>query len=170
MTVLTAPDPSATAGGSAPPPSPPATRYDARAGCAACSRTRPADLWAAADPCSTAVSGTATTNVSTRYGYDAAGNLAAMIDAAGHTTAYAYDAAGHMTLDHRRRRRDLVWAYDDAGPADPPGEPLRPAPHELGHLDLRRRRAHATRTANSVTTTYTYDAGGNRLTARPTAP
>ena len=51
------------------------------------SATGSTDLQALADPCATATqtAGTATTNVSTRYTYDGAGNLASMIDAAGHT-------------------------------------------------------------------------------------
>lgn len=62
-----------------------------------------------------AVSGTTTTNVSTRYTYDAAGNLASMIDAAGHTTAYGSDAAGRLLTTTDADGGVLVYGYDELG-------------------------------------------------------
>ena len=112
-----------------------------------------------------AVSGTTTTNVSTRYTYDAAGNLASMIDAAGHTTAYTYDAAGRLLTTTDADGGVLRYAYDELGQrirsenrTDPPLTASVTWTYDAaGRM--------ATRTANSVTTSYGYDDSGNRRTA-----
>ena len=76
-----------------------------------------------------------TTNVSTRYTYDGAGNLATMIDANGNTTTYGYDASGRQTsvTDALGRTRD-----DRVRRPRAPDEPDRPGRHPR-HLDVRRR-------------------------------
>ena len=70
---------------------------------------------ALADRCSTAIGGTTTTNVSTRYTYDGAGNLATMIDANGNTTTYGYDASGRQTSVTDALGRTVTTGYDALG-------------------------------------------------------
>src|SRR5258706_7007072 len=71
------------------------------------------DLQALAHPCTDAISGgAATVNVSTRYTYDRAGNLASMIDPANHTTLYAHDAPGHLASTSHADGQTSVYAYD----------------------------------------------------------
>ena len=125
------------------------------------------NLQTLADPCSTATqgAGTTTANMSTRYTYDPAGNLASMIDAASHTTAYGYDAAGRLTSLTDATSKTLVWAYDDVGNrirqenrSDPPFTNSVAWTYDGAGRVL-------TRTADGVTATYTYDDNGNKLTA-----
>jgi YD repeat-containing protein len=75
------------------------------------------DLAALAHPCTDATQGTGTVsaNLSTRYVYDGAGNLASMIDTAGNTTTYAYDAVGRATGRTDALGASLLWTYDDIG-------------------------------------------------------
>ena len=119
-------------------------------------------------PCSdaTQTSGTATTNVSTRYTYDGAGNLASMIDAAGHTTTYGYDASGAPDrAGPTPTRACLVWKYDALG-RQVRQENRTDAPMTASvtwTYDAAGRML--SRTADSITTTYTYDLSGNKLTA-----
>ena len=125
------------------------------------------NLQTLADPCSTATqdAGTATANVSTRYGYDGAGNLASMTDASGHATTYGFDEAGHMTGRTDALGATLAWTYDALGNRTTQRNRTDPIPtysvtwtHDPAGRIL-------TRTADSVTTTYTYDLNGSRLTA-----
>lgn len=104
-------------------------------------------------------------NVSSRSTYDAAGNLATTLDAAGHTTAYTYDAAGHLVTTTDPDGGVLVYAYDPLGNklrkenrSDPPQTASIAWTYDGAGRIL-------TRTADSVTTTYTYDDSGNKLTA-----
>jgi YD repeat-containing protein len=165
---LIAPDPAATSGSST------ATvvtqsAYDAadRLCRVVENATGSTDLQTLTDPCSTATqtAGTTTTNVSTRYTYDPAGNLATMIDALGNTTAYTYDAAGRMTGLTDPLGETLVFAYDPLGNrirqenrADSPLTPSVTWTYDGAGRIL-------TRVADGLTTTYTYDENGNRLTA-----
>jgi RHS repeat-associated protein len=120
------------------------------------------DLQGLADPCFTALSGTATTNVSTRYTYDAAGNLASMIDARGTTTSYAYDEQGRMTGLTDALSNTLSWSYDALGRKT--GQTNRSTGTLTWTYDAAGR--VLTRAATSVATVlYSYDLNGNRLTA-----
>ncbi|HJP88998.1 MAG TPA: RHS repeat-associated core domain-containing protein [Candidatus Limnocylindrales bacterium] len=120
------------------------------------------DLATLADPCSTAVSGTTTSNISTRYTYNAAGNLASMIDGGGHTTSYTYDEAGHMTGLTDALSNTLSWTYDALGRRT--GQTNRSTGSVTWTYDAAGR--ILTRAATSTATvTNTYDLNGNRLTA-----
>jgi RHS repeat-associated protein len=121
--------------------------------------------WAAlADPCTTAISGTTTTNLSTRYAYDGNGNLTSMIDALGQTTTYAYDERGQAISTTDALGKTTVWTYDDLGhrinQSNPTESPLNSV---VWTYDGAGR--VLTRVAGGVTTTYAYDASGNQLTA-----
>jgi RHS repeat-associated protein len=163
---MTAPDPSAAAGGTATV----TTQYaydDADRLCRVVENaTGSTNLQTLADPCLTATqtAGTTTTNVSTRYTYDGAGNLATMVDARGNTTTYGYDAAGRMTGLTDALGETLVWVYDALGNklrqenrADPIGTYSVQYTYDGAGRVL-------TRQADGVTVTSTYDANGNRLT------
>ena len=116
---------------------------------------------ALADGCSTAIGGTTTTNVSTRYTYDGAGNLATMVDANGNTTPYGYDASGRQTSVTDALGRTVTTGYDALGrrtsQTDRAGNVVTWTYDAASRV--------ATRTAGGVTTTYGYDDNGNRLTA-----
>jgi RHS repeat-associated protein len=162
-----APDPSATAGGSTATV---VTRHafddDNRLCRVVESSTQTDPQWdGLADQCSTAITGTTTTNVSTRYTYDGAGNLASMVDGRGSTTSYGYDAAGRPTSRTDASGETINWLYDDVGNkvteqnrTDPPFTSSVTWTYDAAGRIL-------TRTANGTTTTYTYDANGNKLTA-----
>jgi RHS repeat-associated protein len=119
--------------------------------------------WGAlAHPCVDAISGTTTTNVSARYTFDGTGNVASMIDGNGNTTSYGFDAAGRMTSTTDADGKTLVIAYNNLGQrirqenrSDPPMTASVTWTYDGAGRIL-------TRTANSVTTTYAYDANGNR--------
>lgn len=165
---MTAPDPSATSGTSTAPVT---TQYAYDIANRLCrvveNATGGTNLQTLADPCSTATqgSGTTTANVSTRYTYDAAGNLATTLDGAGHTTSYGYDAAGRQTSLLDADGKTLVWAYDGLGNkirqenrVDPPLTASVTWTYDGAGRVL-------TRQADGVTTSYVYDANGNKLTA-----
>ncbi|MHB8891446.1 MAG: hypothetical protein ACYC65_05310 [Candidatus Limnocylindrales bacterium] len=99
-----------------------------------------------ADRCTRVIAGTATTNVSTKYTYDAAGNLASMIDGNGHATAYGHDVQGRMTSLADASGGVLAWAYDDAA-----------------HTKTQTNRTDTT--PATLTITSTYDKAG-RVTSR----
>ena len=125
------------------------------------------NLQALANPCSdaTQTAGTASANVSTRYTYDAVGNLATMIDARGNTTAYGYDAAGRMTSRTDPLGQALTWTYDPLGNKlnqRNRTDPLLTASVAWTYDGAGR---ILTRTADGLATTYGYDAIGNQLTA-----
>jgi YD repeat-containing protein len=114
LVAVTSPNPSATTGSDAGTVTTQYAYDDASRLCRVVENTTAAtDLTALVHPCTSATqdAGTATANVSTRYSYDGAGNLAAMIDAAGHTTTYAYDAAGTSTGRTDRLVRTLFLAF-----------------------------------------------------------
>jgi YD repeat-containing protein len=161
-TVVTAPDPSASGTQTV------TTRYAFDADNRLCRVLENAtvDLQTLADPCSTAVSGTASQNVSTRYTYDGAGNLVSMIDGRGKTTTYGYDAAGRMTSLTDANGKTVTYGYDALGRrirqsnrVDPPLSNSVTWTHDgAGRL--------LTRTAaGAATVTYTYDDNGNQLSA-----
>jgi RHS repeat-associated protein len=165
---LVEPDPSATSGGSTATVTTQYAYDDADRLCRVVENaTGSTNLQTLAVPCSTATqtAGTATTNVSTRYTYDGTGNIASMIDAAGHTTSYGYDAVDHPTSRTDGLGKTVVWKYDDIGNqirqenrADPPMTASITWTYDAAGRIL-------TRTADSATTTYTYDLAGNKLTA-----
>ena len=165
---MTAPDPSATTGGSTATVTSQYALDDADRLCRVVEdATGSTDLQALTHPCSdaTQTSGTATTNVSTRYTYDGAGNLASMIDAAGHTTSYGYDASGAPASRTDADSGVLVWKYDALG-RQVRQENRTDAPMTASvtwTYDAAGRML--SRTADSITTTYTYDLSGNKLTA-----
>ncbi len=137
------------------------------------------DLAALAHPCTDATQGTGTVsaNLSTRYVYDGAGNLASMIDAAGNTTTYAYDAVGHPTGRTDALGASLIWTYDDIGNQiyqrnrtdpiltnsvawthDPAGRILTRGADQRDHdLHLRSRGNKLTASDGTLTITATYD-------------
>jgi RHS repeat-associated protein len=101
-----------------------------------------------ADPCSTPVSGTTTTNVSTRYDYDPAGNLMhEYAPAPAGTTTYGYDAQGNLTSQTDPDNNTTTWTYDIAGNKASETDPD---------------------TAAGPTLSYAYD-GANRLCRRVAA-
>jgi RHS repeat-associated protein len=119
------------------------------------------DLQSLADPCTTAVSGTVNSNLSTRYTYDPAGNLASMVDARGNTTNYAYDEQGQMTGLTDALSNTLSWSYDALGRKT--GQTNRSTGTVTWTYDAAGRAL--SRSATSVATVhYTYDDNGNRLT------
>jgi YD repeat-containing protein len=94
--------------------------------------------------------------------YDAAGNLASMIDGRGNTTVYAYDEGGRMTGLTDALSNTLSWAYDALGRRT--GQTNRGTGSVIWTYDAAGR--ILTRAATSVATvTCTYDLNGNRLTA-----
>ncbi|MFI5040447.1 MAG: RHS repeat-associated core domain-containing protein, partial [Acidimicrobiales bacterium] len=113
-------------------------------------------------PCTDAVSGTTTSNVSTLYTYDGAGNGASTTDGRGNVTAYGYDAAGRMVTLTDALGHTESWAYDALGRRT--GQSNRDGTSVSWTYDGAGRTL--TRSASGVATvSYTYDAGGNRLTA-----
>jgi len=123
------------------------------------------DLQALANPCSTAVSGTTTSDLSTRYTYDSNGNLASAIDARGDTQSYAYDGAGRMTSRTDGLGNALYWTYDKRGnrltQANRVGTPAIAITWTYDNANRL-----LTRVADGVTTTYGYDANGNLTSAQ----
>jgi YD repeat-containing protein len=68
------------------------------------------------DPCSTPVSGTATSNVSTRYDYTDTGLLwHQYAPAPAGITSYAYDAQGRLIAQTDPDGNTTTWTYDAQG-------------------------------------------------------
>ncbi len=90
-------------------------------------------------------SGNSSAGRTTRFRYDAAGNLVETIDPLGRRTLQTYDAAGRVTVERLVR-----------GTLDADADPTNPAPAVDGDL-------------LDVVTFFTYDLRGNRLSERSTA-
>jgi len=80
------------------------------------------DLALITNPCTASVTSTTTTNLSTAYTYDAAGNLTSATQAAdpasgstSATTSYIYDGAGHLISQTDADGRTTSWSYDALG-------------------------------------------------------
>ncbi len=123
------------------------------------------DLQSLANPCTTAVTGTTTSDLSTRYGYHAGGNMTSMIDARGDTQSYGYDAAGRMTSRTDGLGASVVWTYDKRGnrltQANRVGSPAVAITWTHDNADRMK-----TRVADSVTITYGHDENGNLTSAQ----
>ncbi len=125
------------------------------------------NLQALADPCAspTQTGSTSSTNVSTRYTYDVAGSLLSMIDGNGNTTLYGYDRVGRMTSLTDPVGATLGWVFDAAGNRIRQvnrSEPLVVYSVQWGYDNAGRMTSRA---ADSVTSSYSFDANGNQLTA-----
>ena len=105
------------------------------------------DLQTLDDPCSTAVTGTATANVSTRYDYTETGLLwHQYAPAPAGTTTYAYDSEGRQTGQTDANGNTTTWTYDKQG-------------NKVSETDP------DTSPGNGPTVSYAYDAA-NRLCRR----
>jgi RHS repeat-associated protein len=163
---VTAPDPSATSGTGAGTV---VTRnaYDAQGRLCRVLERATVDLQTLADPCTTAATpATATQNLSTRYTYDGAGNLASMIDANTNTTAYGYDERGQMVSMTNGLGDVIGYGYDALGRKT--SETWYGTPPQATKISWTYDGAGRvlTRTADGATTTSTYDENGNQLTAQ----
>ncbi|HET9654279.1 MAG TPA: LamG-like jellyroll fold domain-containing protein [Kineosporiaceae bacterium] len=100
--------------------------------------------------------------VTTTTNYNAAGEPTSVVDGAGNTTRYAYDHAGRKTSTTLPDGTRLEVSYDDAGnplaqtDLDAAGKPVRTV--SAGY-DLNGNQTSAT-DARGNTTTFTYDANG----------
>ncbi|MFN8518148.1 MAG: RHS repeat-associated core domain-containing protein [Chloroflexota bacterium] len=122
------------------------------------------DLQGLADPCTSSVTSTSDGNVSTRYGYDKAGNLVTATDAEGSTQTYAFDRLGRMTSRTDGLGATESWSYDVRG------NRLTLDGRIAGSSDLVTWTYDAadrmlTRVADGNTTSYGYDANGNMTSA-----
>jgi RHS repeat-associated protein len=122
-------------------------------------------LQALASPCTTPVSGTTTTNVSTRYAYDARDSVTSMIDGNGNTTGYGFDALGRAVSVTDSLGKTMIWRYDALGQrirqenrSDPPLSSSIVWAYDKAGRQIGR-------TANGTTLSSSYDEIGNRLTA-----
>jgi RHS repeat-associated protein len=109
----------------------------------------------------------------TTYGYDFAGNVLTTVDANGATITRAYDALNRITSSASTRgaaTETVAWGYDDASAgnfgvgrlatlADPTGSTA----YRYERRGLLRSEAK-TIAGGAYTTTYAYDANGNRST------
>lgn len=98
----------------------------------------------------------------TKFSYDASGQLTSTEDPLGHTTATAYNPAGQRTLETDANGNDTTYTYDSAGRlrtvTDPEGGVTTYAYDSLGQVtDRTDPRGHHT--------TYDYDEAGQLLTA-----
>ncbi|MEO6291124.1 MAG: DUF6531 domain-containing protein, partial [Burkholderiaceae bacterium] len=58
---------------------------------------------------------TAPNGATTQYGYDAAGNLASLRNALGHTSSYSHDGAGRVTSEVAPNGLTTAYSYDSRG-------------------------------------------------------
>ncbi|MEU7059004.1 FG-GAP-like repeat-containing protein [Streptomyces sp. NPDC046197] len=104
----------------------------------------------------------------TSYGYNAAGQLTSVKDAQGHTTSYTYDPAGNVLTSTDPAGKVTTNTYDAAGDltsvTDPLGDTTTYTYDKNGQLlstvPPRGNISGADKAA--YTTSYAYDAGGNR--------
>jgi RHS repeat-associated protein len=120
------------------------------------------------DPCATdpGANGTPTQNVWTEYAYDGLSNIASMTDGRGKATTYAYDGAGHMTKLTDALGNTTIWTFDELGRRTAQSERGTGSQPTLVNWTYDGTGRIATRTADSVTTAYSYDDNGNRLMAQ----
>ena len=123
-----------------------------------------------APSCSSSLSPTGSAeNVSTSYEYDRSGNLAKATDAEGSIQRYIYDALGRMIERKDGLSASELWTYDVRG------NKLTLDGRISGSSDLVTWTYDGadrmlTRVADSVTTTYDYDANGNMTSASTSSP
>jgi RHS repeat-associated protein len=85
-----------------------------------------------------------------------------MVDALGQTTSYAYDERGQLIATTDALGQTIVWAYDDLGHRISQSNPTEsPLTSIVWTYDGAGR--ILTRVADGITTSYVYDANGNRL-------
>jgi RHS repeat-associated protein len=122
------------------------------------------DLQSLANPCTTAVTNTTSENLSSKYEYDEGGNLVTYIDASGDDQTYTFDALGRMTSRTDGIGGTITWAYDVRGnrltQANRVGSPSVAVTWTYDKADRM-----LTRVADSATTSYTWNATGQMLTA-----
>jgi RHS repeat-associated protein len=123
---------------------------------------------AAPDPCATdpGANGTAYQNVWTEYVYDGVGNLTSMSDGRGKVTTYEYDAGGRMTKLTDGLGNATTWTYDPLGRRTAQSARGTGSQPTLVAWTYDGAGRVLSRTADSATTSYTYDDNGNRLTAQ----
>jgi RHS repeat-associated protein len=92
----------------------------------------------------------------TRFKYDAIGNLTSVTDANGNTTTYAYDANGRLVKETLALGQTTTYAYNDAANSititDPKGQTTTLTYSETGRLVSIKRPSDAL--ASNVTLTY----------------
>jgi len=122
------------------------------------------DLQSLTDPCATAVTGTTSSDLSTVYEYDEAGNLTDMTDASGEDQSYTYDRMGRMTSRTDGLDGTITWAHDERGNRLTQSDRERaPAISVTWAYDPADR--VTSRTADSATVDYTYDDIGGLISA-----
>lgn len=94
----------------------------------------------------------------TRFTYNSTGQLASVIDSLGNTVSYTYDKAGRRVLKTNPNGGVTRYTYDAAGmlilEVNPIGEQIAYNYDDMGRIH--------TETDGKGTTTYSYDANGNK--------